>query len=203
MIDHVILTVSDMDRSIEFYNQALKPLGLSHLIDFDGSTGPEGHPDLKGFGKDHTYPLWLRAGVSAGRAAHVGFTAPPPKRPSTRRTPPLWQPARPTTAHPRIGSTTVPDTTRPLSWIPTDTASSSPTKNGSTRPVAESTTSDDNQDDRCHDRRDQLRMQRIPEGVQRREHRRPSAPERSEDKRADERRPPLIGIIQHGCPRSA
>ncbi|GAA1707755.1 VOC family protein [Fodinicola feengrottensis] len=76
MIDHVILTVSDMDRSIEFYNQALKPLGLSHLIDFDGSTGPEGHPDLKGFGKDHTYPLWLRAGVSAGRAAHVGFTAP-------------------------------------------------------------------------------------------------------------------------------
>jgi catechol 2,3-dioxygenase-like lactoylglutathione lyase family enzyme len=76
VIDHVFLTVSDMDRSIEFYDQALRPLGMRHLIDFDGSDGPEGHPDLKGFGKDGAYVLWLRDGVSEGRAAHVGFVAP-------------------------------------------------------------------------------------------------------------------------------
>lgn len=76
VIDHVFLTVSDMDRSVEFYNQTLKPLGMSHVIDFDGSTGPQGHPDLKGFGTDTAFVLWLRDGVSEGRAAHVGFTAP-------------------------------------------------------------------------------------------------------------------------------
>ncbi|MET7978077.1 VOC family protein [Streptomyces mirabilis] len=76
VIDHVFLTVSDMDRSVDFYNRTLKPLGMSHVIDFDGSTGPEGHPDLKGFGTDTAFVFWLRDGVSEGRAGHVGFTAP-------------------------------------------------------------------------------------------------------------------------------
>jgi catechol 2,3-dioxygenase-like lactoylglutathione lyase family enzyme len=76
MIDHVFLTVSDMDRSTEFYRQVLKPLGVNQIVDFDGSTGPEGHPDLKGFSGDTGFGLWLREGVSAGQAAHVGFSAP-------------------------------------------------------------------------------------------------------------------------------
>jgi catechol 2,3-dioxygenase-like lactoylglutathione lyase family enzyme len=75
MIDHVFLTVSDMDRSVDFYSKALAPLGLSHLVDFDGKTGPEGHPDLKGFGSGSDFILWLRDGVAEGRAAHVGFAA--------------------------------------------------------------------------------------------------------------------------------
>ncbi|HEY2694403.1 MAG TPA: VOC family protein [Pseudonocardiaceae bacterium] len=76
MIDHVFLTVSDMHRSTEFYTRTLKPLGVSKVVDFDGSTGPEGHPDLRGFGGDTGFGLWLRDGVSEGRAAHVGFVAP-------------------------------------------------------------------------------------------------------------------------------
>jgi catechol 2,3-dioxygenase-like lactoylglutathione lyase family enzyme len=75
MIDHVFLTVSDMDRSVSFYEKALQPLGLSYVGDFDGSTGPEGHPDLKGFGRDRSFVLWLHDGVSDGNAAHVGFVA--------------------------------------------------------------------------------------------------------------------------------
>jgi len=75
MIDHVFLTVSDVERSVAFYEKALRPLGLVHAIDFDGSTGPEGHPDLKGFGRDGRFVLWLRDGVVEGRAAHVGFVA--------------------------------------------------------------------------------------------------------------------------------
>ena len=57
MIDHVFLTVSDIDRSVTFYEKALSPLGLAHVVDFDGSTGPEGHPDLKGFGRDGQFVL--------------------------------------------------------------------------------------------------------------------------------------------------
>jgi catechol 2,3-dioxygenase-like lactoylglutathione lyase family enzyme len=76
VIDHVFLTVSDMDRSVAFYRQALRPLGVSQVVDFDGSTGPEGHPDLKGFGSETGFGLWLREGASDGRAARVGFTAP-------------------------------------------------------------------------------------------------------------------------------
>ena len=47
MIDHIILTVSDFERSVAFYAKALKPLGITNFIDYEGH---DGHPDLKGFG---------------------------------------------------------------------------------------------------------------------------------------------------------
>jgi catechol 2,3-dioxygenase-like lactoylglutathione lyase family enzyme len=36
MIDHIILTVSDFEQSITFYAKALKPLGITHFIDYEG-----------------------------------------------------------------------------------------------------------------------------------------------------------------------
>lgn len=75
MLDHVFLSVSDIDRSIAFYEQALAPLGIVHAIDYDGRDGPPGHPDLKGFGANSRVFFWLREGVIDGRAAHVGFVA--------------------------------------------------------------------------------------------------------------------------------
>ena len=75
MIDHVFLSVSDVDRSIAFYQRALAPLGIVHLYDFDGADGPPGHPDLKGFGRDGRIFFWLRPGQADARAAHVGFIA--------------------------------------------------------------------------------------------------------------------------------
>ncbi|GAA1962116.1 VOC family protein [Kitasatospora viridis] len=75
MIDHVFLNVSDLDRSAEFYMQALKPFGISELVDFDGSTAPEWVGDLKGFGAGGVFPLWLREGAATA-GTHVGFTAP-------------------------------------------------------------------------------------------------------------------------------
>jgi len=50
MLDHVFLSVSDIERSIAFYAQALAPLGIADRVDYDGKDGPPGHPDLKGFG---------------------------------------------------------------------------------------------------------------------------------------------------------
>ena len=75
MIDHIFLTVTDIDRSIAFYTAALAPLGIVHAHDYDGKDGPAGHPDLKGFGANGRVFFWLRAGVANGRAAHVGFVA--------------------------------------------------------------------------------------------------------------------------------
>jgi catechol 2,3-dioxygenase-like lactoylglutathione lyase family enzyme len=45
MIDHVILTVSDFERSVAFYAKALKPLGITNFTDYEGR---DGHPDLGG-----------------------------------------------------------------------------------------------------------------------------------------------------------
>jgi catechol 2,3-dioxygenase-like lactoylglutathione lyase family enzyme len=75
MLDHVFLCVSDINRSIAFYEKALAPLGIAHAVDYDGRQGPAGHPDLKGFGANGRVFFWLRDGTVEGRAAHVGFIA--------------------------------------------------------------------------------------------------------------------------------
>ena len=75
MIDHVFLTVSDIKRSISFYEAALAPLGINERFDFDGKNGPSGHPDLKGFGANGRLFLWLREGLADSHAVHVGFVA--------------------------------------------------------------------------------------------------------------------------------
>ena len=75
MLDHVFLSVSDINRSIAFYEKALAPLGIAHAVDYDGRRGPAGHPDLKGFGAKGRLFFWLREGTVEGRAAHVGFVA--------------------------------------------------------------------------------------------------------------------------------
>ncbi len=75
MIDHVFLTVSDLDRSIDFYTKALAPLGNVERFDYDGKNGPPGHPDLKGFGANGRFFFWLRSGTPMPGAVHVGFVA--------------------------------------------------------------------------------------------------------------------------------
>ncbi|TBU93995.1 VOC family protein [Phytopseudomonas dryadis] len=72
MLDHIFLSVSDLDRSIAFYDAALPPLGIVNRLDYDGQ---DSHPDLKGFGAHGRMFFWLREGRSEGRAAHIGFVA--------------------------------------------------------------------------------------------------------------------------------
>jgi catechol 2,3-dioxygenase-like lactoylglutathione lyase family enzyme len=70
MIDHVSLAVSDIERALTFYEQALAPLGLMRLVM---------RPATAGFGK--TYPeVWinLRAGmqrVAPDSGAHLCLRA--------------------------------------------------------------------------------------------------------------------------------
>ena len=75
MLDHVFISVADVDRAIAFYERALAPLRISHIHDYDGRDGPPGHPDLKGFGVRGRIFFWLRPGPADGRAAHIGFVA--------------------------------------------------------------------------------------------------------------------------------
>jgi catechol 2,3-dioxygenase-like lactoylglutathione lyase family enzyme len=75
MLDHVFLSVSDIDRSVAFYTAALAPLGIVNRHDYSGKDGPPGHPDLKGFGANGRMFFWLREGVVEGRAAHIGLVA--------------------------------------------------------------------------------------------------------------------------------
>jgi catechol 2,3-dioxygenase-like lactoylglutathione lyase family enzyme len=75
MLDHIFLPVSDIVRSIAFYQTALTPLGITDRLDYDGRNGPPGHPDLKGFGANGRMFFWLREGDAQGHTAHVGFVA--------------------------------------------------------------------------------------------------------------------------------
>lgn len=75
MLDHIFLSVSDIARSVRFYEAVLVPLGITARLDYAGKDGPPGHPDLKGFGANGRVFFWLREGVVEGRAVHVGFVA--------------------------------------------------------------------------------------------------------------------------------
>lgn len=67
MIDHVYIAVTDIERSLAFYTEALQPLGWRRFGDYDATSGPDNVPDLYGIGDD-TYvsgsgvgsSIWLR-----------------------------------------------------------------------------------------------------------------------------------------------
>jgi catechol 2,3-dioxygenase-like lactoylglutathione lyase family enzyme len=73
MLDHIILTVSDMQRSLEFYEAALEPLGIRCFMPYKGD---DGHPDLWGFGDGQRATFWLKQGTPNPAAIHWGFMAP-------------------------------------------------------------------------------------------------------------------------------
>lgn len=59
MIDHVYITVSDLDRSRALYGIILGALGWRELGAFDASDAPDDVPDLFGFG-DRLPPRYRR-----------------------------------------------------------------------------------------------------------------------------------------------
>lgn len=72
MLDHIFLTVSDLPRSIAFYESILPRLGITVRHDYHGTAG---HPDLKGFGANGRIFFWLRLGDPAPGSVHIGFVA--------------------------------------------------------------------------------------------------------------------------------
>lgn len=72
MVDHIILTVSDVERSLAFYEVALAPLNIKFFMPYKGENG---HPDLWGFGDGKRAFLWLKHGRPDPQAIHWGFKA--------------------------------------------------------------------------------------------------------------------------------
>ena len=63
MIDHVYISVTDIEKSLAFYLEALKPLGWREIGKYDAASGPGTVPDLYGLGDD-TYVSGTGAGSS-------------------------------------------------------------------------------------------------------------------------------------------
>lgn len=72
MLDHIILAVSDIERSLAFYEAALKPLKIKFFLPYKGENG---HPDLWGFGDGHRAFFWLKVGTPDPVSIHWGFMA--------------------------------------------------------------------------------------------------------------------------------
>lgn len=68
MIDHIGISVTDLDKSIAFYEKALAPLGYKLLMTFPGQAA--------GFGKDQKPDFWIGPGKADGGHAHVAFHSP-------------------------------------------------------------------------------------------------------------------------------
>jgi catechol 2,3-dioxygenase-like lactoylglutathione lyase family enzyme len=67
VIDHVTATVSDVEASKPFYEQALEPLGYSLAMEGEGFAGFSSGPGIPDF--------WLGVRPERG-ASHVAFRAP-------------------------------------------------------------------------------------------------------------------------------
>jgi catechol 2,3-dioxygenase-like lactoylglutathione lyase family enzyme len=72
MLDHIILTVSNIDRSLAFYEAALNPLDIEFFLSYKGQGD---HPDLWGFGDGHKAFFWLKQGKPDAASIHWGFMA--------------------------------------------------------------------------------------------------------------------------------
>jgi catechol 2,3-dioxygenase-like lactoylglutathione lyase family enzyme len=80
MIDHVYISVTNIEKSLAFYLQALKPLGWRELGTYDAASGPGTVPDLYGLGDD-TYisgsgvgsSIWLRQRQPGETGLYLGI----------------------------------------------------------------------------------------------------------------------------------
>jgi catechol 2,3-dioxygenase-like lactoylglutathione lyase family enzyme len=68
MLDHVTIGVSNLNHAREFYDRALRPLGIKRLY-AEGET-------FSGYGADKKAFFWIGARAAVTTGAHVAFAAP-------------------------------------------------------------------------------------------------------------------------------
>lgn len=66
MLDHIVISATDLEASRAFYERALAPLGMSVLHSYPGTVG---------FGRDGQPWFWIRQG-QVRDPVHVAFTSP-------------------------------------------------------------------------------------------------------------------------------
>ncbi|MEZ0114787.1 catechol 2,3-dioxygenase-like lactoylglutathione lyase family enzyme [Catenulispora sp. EB89] len=80
MIDHVYISVTNVDKSLTFYLAALEPLGWRAFGNYDAAAGPDTVPDLFGIG-DAGYvsgtgvgsSIWLRRRQPGETGLYLGI----------------------------------------------------------------------------------------------------------------------------------
>ena len=80
MIDHVYISVTNVEKSLAFYAEALKPIGWSLFGNYDAASGPESVPDLYGLG-DNAHvsstglgsSIWLRQRKPGETGLYLGL----------------------------------------------------------------------------------------------------------------------------------
>src|SRR5258708_1112355 len=72
MLDHMILTVSNVERSLAFYEAALKPLNIRFFLPLKGEGD---HPDLWRFGDGTRAFFWIKRGKPDPASIHWGLMA--------------------------------------------------------------------------------------------------------------------------------
>jgi catechol 2,3-dioxygenase-like lactoylglutathione lyase family enzyme len=73
MLDHITFSVSDLDRSKAFYDQALAPVGVSVMMAV--SAEETGGAGFVGYGSDGRPYFWIGGGDPLKGRLHVAFTA--------------------------------------------------------------------------------------------------------------------------------
>jgi catechol 2,3-dioxygenase-like lactoylglutathione lyase family enzyme len=67
MLDHIILTVSNVERSLKFYTAARTPLKIKMFLPYNGA---DGHPDLWGFDDGEKAFFGLKQGTPDPASVH-------------------------------------------------------------------------------------------------------------------------------------
>jgi catechol 2,3-dioxygenase-like lactoylglutathione lyase family enzyme len=80
MIDHVYISVTDVEKSLVFYREALRPLGWSEFGNYDAASGPDDVPDLFGLADDRHASgtgvgssIWLRRRKPGETGLYLGI----------------------------------------------------------------------------------------------------------------------------------
>jgi catechol 2,3-dioxygenase-like lactoylglutathione lyase family enzyme len=78
MIDHVYISVTDIEKSLAFYLEALKPLGWHAFGNYDAASGPDNVPDLFGISHDASgtgtaSSIWLRRRKPGETGLYLGI----------------------------------------------------------------------------------------------------------------------------------
>lgn len=72
-IDHINVSVSDIDKSLDFYERSLNAIGVLKVLDIAGDE--EAHrPRMVGFGYEQKPYFWLVEAGMADPNLHVAFT---------------------------------------------------------------------------------------------------------------------------------
>lgn len=65
ILDHVGIPVTDLDKSIAFYERALAPLGIQLVVKYDGQAA--------GFGATGKPEFWIAPGEKLSHGLHIAF----------------------------------------------------------------------------------------------------------------------------------